>query len=69
MSASASLQYKAVNEPVYSYDKGSKERIELEETLKAYDCKVHNVPIVIGDEEICTKDVIGFSASLFHLSI
>jgi len=49
--------YKAVNEPIYSYVAGSKERQELENKLKEYDSKVHDVPIVIGDEEIKTDQV------------
>lgn len=54
----ASLQnYVAYNEPVLGFEKGSKERQELESKLKEYNSKLHEVPIVIGDEQITTKDV------------
>ena len=46
-----------MNEPIYAYDKGSKERTALEEKLKEYDSQVHKVPIVIGDEEITSDNV------------
>jgi 1-pyrroline-5-carboxylate dehydrogenase len=49
--------YKAVNEPILEYLPGSKERIELDAKLKEYDSKVHEVPIVIGDEELTNSDV------------
>ena len=49
--------YQAVNEPIYGYEAGSTERTELEAKLKEYNSKVHEVPIIIGDEEIRTKDV------------
>lgn len=39
------------------YLKGSKERAELEKALKATASKEEDVPIIIGDEEIRTKDV------------
>jgi len=49
--------YKAVNEPVYEYLEGSKERNELEAKLKEYNEKVSEIPIVIGDAELTTTDV------------
>ncbi|KAK7093686.1 delta-1-pyrroline-5-carboxylate dehydrogenase, mitochondrial-like [Littorina saxatilis] len=49
--------YQAVNEPLLEYRPGSKESKELEETLKRYEGTVFDIPIVIGDEEIRTKDV------------
>lgn len=62
MSTSASVasyeNYRAQNEPVYDYLPGSKERIALDAKLKEYDSKVHEIPIVIGDQEITTKDVL-----------
>uniref|UniRef100_A0A6M2DFN5 Multifunctional fusion protein n=1 Tax=Xenopsylla cheopis TaxID=163159 RepID=A0A6M2DFN5_XENCH len=45
------------NEPLLSYLKNSKERCKLETALDATACKVQDVPIVIGEEEIRTKDV------------
>ena len=56
-SCSAMHSYKAVNEPIYGYESGSKERAELDEKLKEYSSKVHDVPIVIGGEEIRNDDV------------
>ena len=49
--------YQAVNEPIYGYEVGSTERKELEAKLAEYNSKVHEVPIVIGDEEIKTTNV------------
>ena len=49
--------YQAVNEPIYGYEPGSTERNELEAKLKEYNSKVHEVPIIIGDEEIRTDEV------------
>lgn len=45
------------NEPVLQYLKGSKERTELEQALKETSARTEDVPIVIGDKEIKTKDV------------
>lgn len=39
------------------YLPGSKERCELEQALKKISNNVEDVPIVIGNEEIRTKDV------------
>ena len=55
--ACALESYKAVNEPVAEYLPGSKERAELEAKLKEYDSKLHEIPIVIGDEELTSSDV------------
>ena len=49
--------YVAVNEPIYSYDVGSNERQQLEEKLKEYERTIYEIPVVIGDEEIHTRDV------------
>ena len=48
--------YQAVNEPVLEYRPGSKESKELDEALKRYEGTVFDVPIIIGEEEIRTKD-------------
>lgn len=45
------------NEPILSYLKGSKERADLEKALKKATDACEDVPIVIGGEEIRTKDV------------
>lgn len=45
------------NEPIYDYRKGSKEREQIEAALKRMSATCEDVPIVIGDEEIRTKDV------------
>lgn len=45
------------NEPILTYLDGSKERKELEQALKKAASVCEDVPIVIGGEEIRTKDV------------
>ncbi|EAA09247.4 delta-1-pyrroline-5-carboxylate dehydrogenase, mitochondrial [Anopheles arabiensis] len=45
------------NEPILGYRKGSKERKELESALKKAASKMEDVPIVIGSEEIRSKEV------------
>ena len=55
--------YTAVNEPMPDYAPGSAQRVKLEETLQGYEGKVKDCPIVIGDEEIRTKDV------RYHVSV
>lgn len=45
------------NEPILGYAKNSKERIELEKSLKQLSETCQDIPIVIGSEEIRTKDV------------
>ena len=47
----------AANERMPTYGPDSKERKELQETLDKWKDKTVDVPIVIGDEEIRTKDV------------
>ena len=49
--------YVAQNEPILGYNKGSKERQELEKKLEQYESKVHDIPIMIGDEELSTGEV------------
>ena len=53
--------YKAENEPVLGYHKGSKERLDVEKTYnQMFNSKV-NVPLYIGSEEILTesrKDIL-----------
>ena len=46
-----------VNEPILGYSKGSKERKELLDALEKAKSTVEDVPIVIGGEEIRTKDI------------
>lgn len=57
MGTSAVRNYKATNEPVLQYLPGSKERQELDAKLKEYDSKVHEIPIVIGEQELTSADV------------
>lgn len=45
-------RYHAVNEPICMYKRGSKERAELDKALERFNSQVHDVPIVIGDEEL-----------------
>lgn len=45
------------NEPILAYKKGSKERTELIEAIKAAKSKVEDVPIIIAGKEIRTNDV------------
>ncbi|XP_074655874.1 delta-1-pyrroline-5-carboxylate dehydrogenase, mitochondrial-like isoform X2 [Tubulanus polymorphus] len=54
---SSFASYKAVNLPVMTFEKGSKERVELEETLKKYQGTTTEVPLVIGDEELHSDDI------------
>ena len=49
-------EYVAKNEPVLGYEKGTPERRQLDDKLKEYDSQLFQVPIVIGEEEIATKD-------------
>ncbi|KAJ8320722.1 hypothetical protein KUTeg_002309 [Tegillarca granosa] len=53
----AASTYVAVNEPMYDYAAGSKERQELDAAIDKYSNKLEDIPIVIGGEEIRTKDV------------
>ena len=46
------VHYHAVNEPVCMYIPGTNERAELDSALMQFNAKVHDVPVVIGDEEI-----------------
>lgn len=56
--AAVSLEdFKAVNEPILSYLPGSKERTELEAALQKQTNQIVDIPLVVGDEEICTDDV------------
>ncbi|KAJ1522580.1 hypothetical protein ONE63_001765 [Megalurothrips usitatus] len=48
---------KVQNEPILGYLPGSKERKDLEKALQETASKVEDVPIVIGEEEIRTKNV------------
>lgn len=49
--------FEVVNEPILSYEKGSKERLELIDALNQAKSSVIDVPIVIAGEEIRTNDV------------
>lgn len=49
--------HKLYNEPMLAYRKGSKERAELEKSLKETANNCEDIPIVIGDEEIRTNNV------------
>ena len=50
--------YQAKNEPILGYEKGSPERLELDEKLAQYSSTVHDVPIVIGDDEIQSSKIM-----------
>ncbi|MCJ8744571.1 hypothetical protein PDJAM_G00120180 [Pangasius djambal] len=45
------------NEPVLAFKEGSKERAELEKALQDLKGKTEEIPCVIGDEQIWTKDI------------
>jgi len=51
-SVAAALHYHAVNEPVCMYVPGTSERAKLDSALTQFSANVHDVPVVIGDEEI-----------------
>ncbi|XP_071805644.1 delta-1-pyrroline-5-carboxylate dehydrogenase, mitochondrial-like [Asterias amurensis] len=51
------LSFKAQNEPIYQYAKGSPERERTEEALNRLGSTVLEVPCVIGGEQIFTDDV------------
>ena len=46
-----------MNEPICGYESGTPQRVALEAKLKELGSKLHDIPIVIGDEEVRTKDV------------
>lgn len=54
-SSTAQFHYKAKNEPVMSFLKGSEERKELQKSLEKLGSQVHTVPIVIGDRELTSS--------------
>lgn len=45
------------NEPILAFEKGSKERVELEKALQDLKGKTEEIPCVIGDEQIWTKEI------------
>ncbi|XP_076061141.1 delta-1-Pyrroline-5-carboxylate dehydrogenase 1 [Oratosquilla oratoria] len=49
--------FQVENEPCYGYLPGSSERAELEAALAKHSSQVADVPIMVGDEEIRTKEV------------
>ncbi|ESO03519.1 hypothetical protein HELRODRAFT_191851 [Helobdella robusta] len=55
----SSYTYQATNEPILSYEKGTKERDSLIEKLKNYNSGIHEVPIVVGDKEY-TTDIVKY---------
>lgn len=66
----AASSYVAHNEPMYDFAPGSQERKDLAEAMKKYDGNVVDIPIVIGEEEIRTKDVRRqVAVCIFHLCI
>jgi 1-pyrroline-5-carboxylate dehydrogenase len=44
--------YHAVNEPICMYNRGTKERAELDKALERFNSQVQEIPLVIGDEEV-----------------
>lgn len=56
-SFAAMVHYRAVNEPICMYNPGTNERAELDSALKRLNSQVQDVPVVIGDEEICSGEV------------
>lgn len=46
------VRYHAVNEPICMYNPGTDERAQLDSALKRFSSEVHDIPVVIGDEEI-----------------
>uniref|UniRef100_A0AAR2LA60 Delta-1-pyrroline-5-carboxylate dehydrogenase, mitochondrial n=1 Tax=Pygocentrus nattereri TaxID=42514 RepID=A0AAR2LA60_PYGNA len=45
------------NEPILGFKEGSKERAELEKALQDLKGKTEEIPCVIGDEQVWTKDI------------
>ncbi|XP_072521978.1 delta-1-pyrroline-5-carboxylate dehydrogenase, mitochondrial [Salminus brasiliensis] len=45
------------NEPILGFREGSKERAELEKALKNLKGKTEEIPCVVGDEQVWTKDI------------
>lgn len=57
---SPSTQFKIpnqVNEPIYGYTKGSKEKLELKSALKKAESEIVDIPCVIGGKEIRTGNI------------
>ena len=50
---------------MYNYEDGSTEKKALEQALAKYSSQTVDIPIVIGDEKIKTKDV-KFQVSVRH---
>lgn len=49
--------YRAKNETIYGFEPGSEQRLALDAKLKQYNSELFDIPLVIGDEEIRTKNV------------
>ncbi|RXN12223.1 delta-1-pyrroline-5-carboxylate mitochondrial [Labeo rohita] len=45
------------NEPILGFKEGSKERLELEKALQNLKGKTEEIPCVVGNEEVWTKDI------------
>uniref|UniRef100_A0A671RPE3 Aldehyde dehydrogenase 4 family, member A1 n=1 Tax=Sinocyclocheilus anshuiensis TaxID=1608454 RepID=A0A671RPE3_9TELE len=45
------------NEPILGFREGSKERLELEKALQNLKGKTEEIPCVVGNEEVWTKDI------------
>jgi len=56
-SMAAVVQYHAVNEPIRMYEPGTSDRAKLDAALKQFNSTVHDIPVVIGDEEIRSGEV------------
>ncbi|XP_030634671.1 delta-1-pyrroline-5-carboxylate dehydrogenase, mitochondrial [Chanos chanos] len=45
------------NEPILAFKEGSPERVQLEKALQELKGKTEEIPCVVGDEEVWTKDI------------
>lgn len=57
--------YHAQNETIYGFEPGSEQRLALDAKLKQYNSELFDIPLVIGDEEIRTKNV-QFQVKVWH---
>jgi len=57
---------KPVNEPVFEYREGSKEKKELKEALKSLTGQYIEIPVVIGGKEIKTGNTVEITAPFDH---
>ncbi len=56
----------AQNEPVYSYAPGTKERIELKNTIDCFNNSVKEIPMVIGGKEVKTDKQVDINPPHNH---